>query len=170
MAEITLAGNSIHTVGELPPVGSTAPPFTLTDKGLEDKTITDFADSKIILNIFPSIDTEVCALSVRKFNAEAASHPDTKVLCISADLPFAMSRFCGDEGLEDVIVLSDFRNKVFGKDYGVLITDGPLAGLLSRAVVIIDETGKITYTQQVPEIGNEPDYAAALSALQPIPQ
>ena len=165
MAEITLAGNVIHTVGELPPVGSVAPPFTLTDKDLEDKTITDFIGGKIVLNIFPSIDTKVCALSVRQFNGQAANHPDTKVLCISADLPFALSRFCGAEGLEDVVVLSDFRNKAFGSDYGVLITDGPLAGLLARAVVIIDETGKIIYTQQVPEIGDEPDYATALSYL-----
>jgi len=117
------------------------------------------------LNIFPSIDTEVCAMSVRKFNAEASKLPGTRVLCVSADLPFALSRFCGAEGLDDVTVLSEFRNRSFGDDYGVRIVDGPLAGLLSRAVIVIDEEGRIVHTQQVPEIGEEPDYEAALSHL-----
>lgn len=165
MADITLAGNSIHTVGELPEIGSTAPPFTLTNKGLAEEQLEDFKGNKVVLNIFPSIDTDVCAMSVRKFNAEASELPGTRILCISADLPFALARFCGAEGLDDVVVLSDFRHKPFGDDYGVRIIDGPLADLLSRAVVIIDEEGKIAYTEQVPEIGTEPDYAAALSHL-----
>jgi thioredoxin-dependent peroxiredoxin len=165
MADITLAGNAIHTLGELPEVGSMAPSFTLTDKGLAEEKLEDFSGSKIVLNIFPSVDTAVCATSVRKFNSEASKLPDTRVLCISADLPFALARFCGAEGLEDVVVLSDFRHKSFGDDYGVRIIDGPLAGLLSRAVVVIDQEGKILHTEQVPEIGTEPDYAAALSHL-----
>ena len=165
MAEITLAGNTVHTVGELPEVGSTAPPFTLTDKGLAEEHLESFAGSKVVLNIFPSIDTDVCAMSVRRFNAEASTLPDTRVLCISADLPFALARFCGAEGLEDVLVLSDFRHKSFGDDYGVRIIDGPLAGLLSRAVVVINGEGQIVHTEQVSEIGQEPDYAAALSHL-----
>ncbi len=165
MAEITLAGNTIHTVGDLPAKDADAPPFTLTNKGLAEESLNDFRGSKVVLNVFPSVDTDVCAMSVRRFNAEAAKSPGTRVLCISADLPFALSRFCGAEGLEDVLVLSDFRNKSFGDDYGVRIIDGPLAGLLSRAVIVIDDGGKILYTEQVPEIGSEPDYEAALSHL-----
>lgn len=165
MTDITLAGNTIHTVGELPEIGSTAPPFTLTNKGLGEEQLEDHKGNKVVLNIFPSIDTDVCAMSVRKFNAEASKLAGIRVLCISADLPFALSRFCGAEGLDDVVVLSDFRHKSFGDDYGVRIIDGPLAGLLSRAVVVIDEEGKIVHCEQVPEIGNEPDYAAALSHL-----
>lgn len=166
MTEITLAGNKIHTFGELPPLGSMAPEFTLTDKSMLERSLKSFIGNKIILNIFVSIDTDVCSMSVRRFNTEASSHPDTVVLCISADLPFALSRFCGAEGLENVVVLSSFRNKSFGEDYGVSIIDGPLTGLLSRAVIIIDEKGKIIYTQQVPEIGDEPDYETAISMLQ----
>jgi len=165
MAEITLAGNTIHTIGELPQVGSMAPGFTLTNKQLTDESLEDYRGSKTVLNIFPSIDTDVCAMSVRKFNAEASNLPGVRVLCISADLPFALSRFCGAEGLEDVTVLSVFRSKSFGDDYGVRILDGPLSGLLSRAVVVIDEEGKIRHTEQVPEIGTEPDYEAALASL-----
>lgn len=165
MAEITLAGNAIHTVGELPEIGSAAPEFTLTSKGLSEEKLEDFKGSKILLNIFPSIDTDVCAMSVRRFNEDAAKRPGVRVLCVSADLPFALSRFCGAEGLDDVVVLSDFRNKSFGDDYGLRIVDGPLSGLLSRAVVVIDEEANIVYTEQVPEIGSEPDYAAALSHL-----
>ena len=165
MAEITLAGNTTHTVGELPAIGSSAPAFTLTNKGLAEERLEDFKGNRVVLNIFPSIDTDVCAMSVRRFNAEAAKSPGTRVLCISADLPFALSRFCGAEGLEDVLVLSDFRNRAFGDDYGVRIIDGPLSGLLSRAVIVIDEEGKIVHTEQVPEIGTEPDYEAVLSHL-----
>jgi len=165
MAEIILAGNKIHTIGKLPSIGSTAPAFTLTDKGLLDRKLESFIGNKLVLNIFPSIDTEICAMSVRRFNTEASNHPGTMVLCISADLPFALSRFCGAEGLENVVVLSSFRNKAFGEDYGVSIIDGPLKGLLSRVVLIIDKKGKIVYTQQVPEIGEEPDYEAALAHL-----
>jgi len=166
MAEITLAGNEIHTSGELPAIGSIAPEFTLTDKSMLERSLKSFIGNKIVLNIFVSIDTEVCALSVKRFNAEASHRPDTVVLCISADLPFALSRFCGAEGMENVVVLSCFRNKSFGEDYGVSIIDGPLNGLLSRAVIVIDETGKVVHTQLVPEIGDEPDYDAALSLLQ----
>jgi len=165
MAEITLAGNKIHTFGELPSIGHTAPAFTLIDKGLSERSLESFIGNKLVLNIFPSIDTDICAMSVRRFNTEASNHPGTIVLCISADLPFALSRFCGAEELENVVVLSSFRNKAFGDDYGVAIMDGPLKGLLSRAVIIIDKKGKIVYTQQVPEIGDEPDYDAALAHL-----
>jgi len=165
MAEITLAGNAIHTVGELPQVGSVAPSFTLTNGQLAEETLEDHKGGKVVLNVFPSIDTDVCATSVRRFNVEASKLLGIRVLCISADLPFALSRFCGAEGLDDVVVLSDFRHKAFGDDYGLRILDGPLAGLLSRAVVVIDESGKILYTEQVPESGQEPDYDAALSHL-----
>ena len=165
MADITLAGSTIHTVGDLPEIGSVAPSFTLTNKGLAEEQLGDFRGNKVVLNIFPSIDTAVCALSVRRFNAEASKLPGVRVLCISADLPFALARFCGAEGLDDVVALSDFRHKSFGDDYGVRIIDGPLTDLLSRAVVVIDEEGKIVYTEQVSEIGTEPDYATALSHL-----
>jgi len=166
MAEITLAGNTIHTIGELPQVGSTAPGFTLTNRQLAEETLEDFKGSKTVLNIFPSVDTDVCAMSVRRFNTEASKLPGVRVLCISADLPFALSRFCGAEGLEDVTVLSEFRHGSFGDDYGVRIIDGPLSGLLSRAVVVIGEEGKVLYTEQVPEIGTEPDYDAASASLE----
>ena len=165
MATITFKGKDIHTAGTLPAVGSKVPAFTLTDRDLTDRTLTDFQGGKIVMNIFPSIDTSVCAMSVRRFNAEAAARPGTVILCISADLPFAASRFCGAEGLDKVVTLSDFRHKEFGADYGVRITDSPLAGLLARAVLVIDEQGKVVYTEQVPEIGQEPDYDAALAVL-----
>lgn len=165
MADIMLHGNPIHTGGELPEIGSLAPDFRLTDSELAEKSLADFSGKKIVLNIFPSVDTTVCAMSVRKFNELAASHEGTVVLCISADLPFALSRFCGAEGLDRVVTLSDFRNKEFGTVYGVRIVDGPLTGLLSRAVVVIDQTGKVVYTEQVPEIGQEPDYDMALHHL-----
>ena len=165
MADITLAGNTIHTAGELPQVGSIAPPFTLTNKQLAEETLEDFKGGRTVLNVFPSIDTDVCATSVRRFNAEASKLPGIRVLCISADLPFALSRFCGAEGLDDVVMLSDFRQKAFGDDYGLRILDGPLAGLLSRAVLVIDESAQVLYTEQVPEIGQEPNYEAALSHL-----
>jgi len=165
MATITLDGNEIHTVGELPAVGSAAPEFTLTSAELGDSSLADYAGKKIVLNIFPSIDTGVCAESTRRFNAAAGSLDDTVVLCISADLPFALSRFCGAENLKNVITLSTFRSPQFGDDYGVRIIDGALTGLMSRAVVIIDESGTVKYTQQVPEIAQEPDYDAALTKL-----
>lgn len=165
MAKITLEGNEIHTVGELPAVGSDAPTFTLTNADLGTTTLSDYSGKKIVLNIFPSIDTGVCAESTRRFNSAAGSLDNTVVLCISADLPFALSRFCGAENLDNVITLSTFRNPEFGNDYGVRISDSPLAGLMSRAVVIIDDNGKIAYTEQVPEIAQEPDYDAALTKL-----
>jgi thiol peroxidase len=165
MAKITLKGNPINTIGSLPAVGSKASDFKLTKTDLSDISLKDFSGKKIVLNIFPSVDTPVCAASVRKFNVEAGSLNNTVVLCISADLPFAQKRFCGAEGLEKVISASDFRNKNFGEAYGARIVDGPLAGLLSRAVVIINEAGTIAYTEQVPEIAQEPAYAAALAAL-----
>jgi thiol peroxidase len=165
MATITFKGDPIHTAGTLPAVGAMAPDFTLTDGDLADRTMADYRGKKIVMNIFPSIDTSVCAMSVRRFNAEAAARPGTVILCISADLPFASSRFCGAEGLDKVVTLSDFRHKEFGTDYGVRITDSPLAGLLARSVLIIDEQGQVVYSQQVPEIGQEPDYDAALVIL-----
>ena len=165
MAAITFKGETIHTAGTLPAVGSRVPAFILTDRDLADRSMAEYQGRKIVMNIFPSIDTSVCAMSVRRFNAEAAARPGTVILCISADLPFAASRFCGAEGLDKVVTLSDFRHKEFGADYGVRITDSPLAGLLARAVLVIDEQGKVVYTEQVPEIGQEPDYDAALAVL-----
>lgn len=165
MAHITLKGNPIETIGELPALNSPAPSFTLTKTDLTDCTLEDFLGKTIILNIFPSIDTSVCAASVRRFNKEASNLQDAVVLCISADLPFAHKRFCEGEGLNDVIPLSAFRSVNFGKDYGVTILTGPIAGLLSRSVVIIDKSGKVVYTEQVPEIGQDPDFEAALDFL-----
>jgi thiol peroxidase len=164
MAEITLRGNPIHTAGELPAVGSPAPAFTLTGGTLGDVTAGDFAGKTLVLNIFPSIDTGVCAASVRAFNERAAGRDDIAVLNVSADLPFAQARFCGAEGLENVTNASTFRSD-FGDVYGVTITDGPMAGLMSRAVVVVDPDGKVTYTQQVPEIAQEPDYESALASI-----
>ena len=165
MATITLEGNEIHTVGELPAVGSDAPAFSLTNAELGSASLADYSGKKVVLNIFPSIDTGVCAESTRRFNAAASSLDNTVVLCISADLPFALSRFCGAENLDNVVTLSTFRNPEFGDAYGVRISDGALAGLMSRAVVIVDESGKVVYTEQVPEIVQEPDYDAALTRL-----
>jgi thiol peroxidase len=164
MAEITLRGNPIHTVGELPAAGSPAPAFTLTGGNLGDVTAADFAGKTLVLNILPSIDTGVCAASVRAFNEKAGSRDDAAVLNVSADLPFAQSRFCGAEGIENVTSASTFRSS-FGQDYGVTISDGPMAGLMSRAVVVVDPDGTVTYTEQVPEIAQEPDYDAALAAI-----
>lgn len=166
MASITLGGNQIHTSGNLPQKGSKAADFKLIDKDLSEVTLKDFSGSKIVLNIFPSIDTGTCAMSVRTFNTEAAELDNTKVLCISKDLPFAQNRFCGAEGLENVITLSDFRNGAFGKDYGLEIKDGPLQTLHSRAVIVLNEKGEVIYTEQVGEIADEPNYKAALEALQ----
>lgn len=165
MAKITFKGNAIETVGSLPDVGSAAPDFTLVKTDLSEASLQDYTGKNVILSIFPSIDTSVCATAARKFNSEASSHPNTVVLCISADLPFAFKRFCEAEGLDKVIPLSVFRSDDFGKKYGQTIASGPLAGILARAVVVIDSDGKVTYTEQVPEIGQEPDYQAALQAL-----
>ena len=163
MAQITLRGNPIHTIGELPPVGSPAPPFTLTGTDLGTVSNEQFSGKSVLLNIFPSIDTPVCAASVRAFNERAAAHR-TSVLCVSNDLPFAQKRFCGAENIENVTTASAFRDS-FGQDYGITITDGPMAGLLGRAVVVIGADGNVAYTELVPEIAQEPDYDAALAAL-----
>lgn len=165
MASITLGGNPINTIGQLPQVGSKAADFQLVKNDLSVATLTDFAGSKLVLNIFPSIDTGTCATSVRTFNAKASALENTKVLCISRDLPFAQKRFCGAEGLENVVNLSDFKDGSFGKNYGLEIVDGPLAGLHSRVVIIVDENGVVKYAEQVAEIANEPNYDAALAAL-----
>ena len=165
MASITLGGNPAATNGELPAVGSQAPNFTLTANDLSSKSLADYSGSRKILNVFPSVDTGVCAASARKFNEEAASLENTKVLCISRDLPFAQSRFCAAEGLEAVEMLSDFKDGSFGQTYGLEITESAFAGLHSRAVIVLDENDQIVYTEQVPEIGQEPDYSSALKAL-----
>ncbi|MCB9760269.1 MAG: thiol peroxidase [Alphaproteobacteria bacterium] len=165
MATITLRGNPIHTAGDLPKVGAAAPGFDLVNNGLAGVSLETFGGQRKVLNIFPSIDTPVCAMSVRRFNEDAAGLDNTVVLNISADLPFAQKRFCGAEGIEGCENLSTFRGSSFGQDYGVTITDGPLAGLLSRAVVVLSGDNTVLYTEQVPEIGQEPDYAAALKAL-----
>jgi thioredoxin-dependent peroxiredoxin len=165
MASITLGGNPVHTSGELPKVGSKAPNFKLVNTDLGVNTLADYAGSKLVLNIFPSVETGVCSTSVRTFNAKASGLENTKVLCISRDLPFSMKRFCGAEGLENVINLSDFRTGSFGKDYQLEMLDGGFEGLLSRVVIVLDENGIIKYTEQVPEIGTEPNYEAALAAL-----
>ncbi len=165
MAQITLKGNPINTIGNLPEKGTKAPDFTLVKNDLSMGSLSDYKGKKVVLNIFPSLDTGTCAAAVRRFNQEASNLENTVVLCISKDLPFAQARFCGAEGLEEVINFSDFRTGEFGKAYGVEIADGPLAGLESRAVVIVDEEGKVTYTQQVPEIVDEPDYESVLAAL-----
>ncbi len=165
MANITLGGNPIKTSGELPQTNTKAPDFKLTGTDLSTVSLADFKGSKLILNIFPSVDTGTCAASVRKFNEKASSLENTKVLCISRDLPFAQKRFCGAEGLENVVSLSDFKDGAFGSSYGLTITDGPLAGLHSRAIVVLDEEGNVKYTEQVSEIADEPDYENALAAL-----
>ena len=165
MAEITLRGNPIHTVGTLPETGATAKDFALVGQDLANKTLADFGGKKKVLNIYPSVDTPVCAASTRQFHTKLASRDDVVVLNISADLPFAVKRFCASEGIENAHHLSTFRGSTFGRDYGVEMSDGPLAGLMSRAVVILDENNKVTYTEQVPEIGQEPDYDAAVKSL-----
>jgi thiol peroxidase len=164
MATVNLRGNPIHTSGELPEVGSRAPDFTVTGGDLSDVTLDQFAGKQLILNIYPSVDTPTCAASTRAFNERAGGRDDAAVLCVSQDLPFAFGRFCGAEGIENVKTGSVFRSS-FLDDYGVKITDGPLRGLAARAVVIVDGDGKVKYTQLVPEIGQEPDYDAALAAL-----
>jgi thiol peroxidase len=165
MANITFKGNKINTIGNLPEVGSEAKDFTLTAVDLSQKKLSDYSGKKIILNIFPSVDTGVCAMSVRQFNEKAAGLKNTVVLCISKDLPFAQKRFCAAEGIENVHMLSDFATGSFGKDYQLDMENGPLAHLHSRVVIILDENGKVTYTEQVPEIVDEPNYEAALKAV-----
>ena len=165
MAQVAFKGSPVMTAGEPPAIGTRAPAFTLTGKDLSDVQLSNYFGKTVVLNIFPSIDTPVCAASVRRFNAEASALGDTVVLCISADLPFAAGRFCTVEGLERVVPASVFRSPAFGKDYGVAISAGPLRGLLSRAVVIVDKSGKVIYAEHVAEITNEPNYEAALQAL-----
>jgi thiol peroxidase len=165
MAQVTLKGTPIHTNGDVPAVGAKAPDFKLVNGDLKDVSLADFKGKKKILNIVPSLDTPTCATSTRKFNKEAGSLPNTVVLVVSADLPFASKRFCTTEGLQNVVPLSLMRTKAFAKDYGVLLQDGPLQGITARAVVVLDENDKVVHRQLVPEIGQEPDYAAALAAV-----
>lgn len=165
MAKLKLHGNPINTTGSLPRIGTKAKDFVLTANDLSDHSLSDYAGKKILLNIYPSIDTGVCAMSVRKFNAEAAKVKNAVVLGISRDLPFALGRFCGAEGIDKVFTLSELRNRDFGKAYGLEIADGPMAGLLARAVIVIDASGKIVYRELVDDIVHEPDYKAALKAL-----
>jgi thiol peroxidase len=164
-AQTKLGPNTANLVGALPAVGSAAPPFTLTANDLSDKTLHDFMGKNIILNIFPSVDTSTCATSTRKFNQYLSTLQNTVVLCISKDLPFAQKRFCGTEGIDKAMTLSDFRDRGFGKEYGVELTDSSFAGLFARAIVVIDPSGKVKYTELVPQIGNEPNYDAALKAI-----
>ena len=164
MTSVTFHGSPAHTIGELPAVGSKAPAFELVGADLGSLTSASLAGRRVVLNIFPSVDTGVCATSVREFNKRASGLTNTTVVCVSKDLPFAQARFCGAEGLDDVVTASAFRS-TFGEDYGVTLTDSPLAGLLSRAVVVLDGDATVLYTQQVPEIGEEPDYEAAVAAL-----
>lgn len=164
MATVSLKGNAFKTAGTLPAVGSKAPEFKLVKTDLSEVSLADYSGSKVILNIFPSVDTAVCATSVRTFNKTASELKNTKVLCVSADLPFAAARFCGAEGIENVATGSSFRSH-FGQDYGVEFTSGPLAGLLSRSIVVINESGEVVYTEQVAETTEEPNYTAAIKAL-----
>lgn len=165
MATVTLKGNPIQTSGELPKIEEKAPDFKLTVTDLSTQVLSDFEGHNVVLNIFPSIDTGTCAQSVRTFNQEAAEMENTKVLCISRDLPFAQARFCGAEGIDNVMMLSDYVNGSFGKAYGLDFVNGPLIGLHSRCVIVLDENGIIKYTEQVPETTEEPNYKAALNAL-----
>ena len=165
MSKITLKGNEINTSGTLPTVGSNAKDFSLVATDLSTKTLADFTGKNLILNIFPSVDTGTCAASVRNFNKTAAELENTSVLCISRDLPFAQNRFCGAEGIENVVMLSDFKTGQFGADYGLNIVDGPLAGLNSRCIVVVNAEGNIIYTEQVSETIEEPNYEAALASL-----
>ncbi len=165
MAQTALRGNPVNTSGDLPSVGAQAPAFTLTQKDLSALSNADLAGKNVVLNIFPSIDTAVCATSVRTFNERAAGLDNTAVVCVSADLPFAQGRFCGAEGIENVTTASTFKNPEFLTNYGVGMLDGPLAGLCARAVVVIDGSGQVAYTELVPEIAQEPNYDAALAAL-----
>jgi thiol peroxidase len=165
MATVTLKGNPFQTIGELPSIGSKAPAFNLIASDLSSKTLEDFKGTKLVLTIFPSIDTGTCAASVRQFNKEAGNLENTKVLCISRDLPFALGRFCGAEGLDHVMTLSDYKYGNFGKEYGLIFTNGPLDALLSRSIIVLDENGYVLYTEQVLETNEEPNYKNALAAL-----
>ncbi len=165
MAKITLKGNEINTSGQLPAVGTEAKDFSLVGTDLSVKTLADFQGKNLVMNIFPSVDTGTCAMSVRNFNKTAADLENTSVLCISRDLPFAQGRFCGAEGIENVVMLSDFNTGQFSKDYGLDFADGPLNGLSSRCIVIVNAEGKVVYTEQVPETVDEPNYEAALASL-----
>lgn len=165
MTTITLHGEHVKTVGSLPDIGTDAAEFTLVKTDLTEVALKDYAGRRLILNIFPSVDTATCAMSVRKFNEQASKLDNTAVLCVSADLPFALSRFCGAEGISNVTSASVFRAPAFGQDYGVVMSTGPLRGLLSRAVVVVDEDGKVIYTEQVAELTHEPDYESALAVL-----
>ncbi len=165
MSQVLFKGITVNTVGSLPAVGAVAPNFSLTAADLSQKSLTDFLGKKIVLNIFPSIDTGTCAMSVRAFNQRASSMTNTVVLCISKDLPFAQGRFCAAEGIENVVTLSEYKDGLFSDAYGVRFSSGPLEGLLSRAVVVIDESGKVVYTEQVAETTNEPNYEAAIASL-----
>lgn len=166
MAEITLGGNPIHTSGDLPAVGTAAPSFSLTKKDLSALSLSDLAGQNVVLNIFPSVDTPTCATSVRTFNARAAEKENTVVLCVSADLPFAQARFCGSEGLDNVVPVSTFRNPEFLESYGVRLTDSVLAGLAARAVVVVDGNGNVVHSELVSEVAKEPNYDAALQSIQ----
>lgn len=165
MRTVYFSGNPCHTYGEVPAAGSEAPDFKLTGKDLSPVRLSDYRGRRVVLNIFPSLDTPVCAASVRRFNKEAAALENTTVICISEDLPFAMGRFCTAEGIDDLVVASAFRSPEFARDYGVMITDGPLEGLLARAVIIVDEKGRVSYVDVVNEITEEPDYKSALAVL-----
>jgi thiol peroxidase len=165
MAEITFKGKVIQTSGELPAIGKAAPSFTLVKTDLTQTGLGDYPGRRVVLNIFPSLDTAVCATSLRKFNALAGSMLNTTVLCVSADLPFAAKRFCSAEGLDELVPASCFRNPAFGEDYGVAMVDGPLRGLLARSVVVLDEKGVVVHTELVPDIGHEPDYDAVETVL-----
>ncbi len=158
MATVKFKGNDVHSIGSLPEVGSQAPDFTLVGSGLQEIHLADYKGKRVLLNIFPSLDTGTCAMSVRQFNKWVSDKENVVVICVSKDLPFAQSRFCGAEGLTNVVTASDFRYNSFANDYGVLLTDGPLKGLMARSVVALDENGKVLYTEQVSEITNEPSY------------
>jgi thiol peroxidase len=165
MAQITFKGSPVNTSGSLPKTGTAAPDFKVIKTDLSPLSLSEFKGKRVILNIFPSLDTPVCAVSVRRFNTEASKLANTVVLCISKDLPFAQKRFCAAEGLDNVIMGSEFRDTSFSNAYGIRIADGPLEGLFSRAIVIVDEKGIVAYTEQVPDIAQEPDYSKALAAL-----
>ena len=165
MAQTKLGPNLANTITDLPSLNSSAPAFVLTGNDMKDVSLSDFAGKKVVLNIFPSVDTSVCATSVREFNKRVASLDNTVILCISKDLPFAQKRFCGAEGIDKAITLSDFRSRGFGKNYGVELTDSGFAGLFARAVIVLDPSGKVKYAELVPQIGEEPNYEAALKAL-----
>lgn len=164
-SQTKLGPNQADLIGSLPTVGSAAPAFVLSANDMSDKHLKDFAGKTVVLNIFPSIDTGVCATSTRKFNQYASSLQNTVVICVSRDLPFAFKRFCGAEGIDRILTLSDFRDRGFGKDYGVELTSSSFAGLFARAIVVIDPAGKIKYTELVPQIGDEPNYDAAIKAI-----